>query len=106
MNKFLTILFLFFVQISWGQKYAFSFEGKIDTNKIEAMQRDVEQFYGVAKVKINYKPEKQLGEFIIQLKPEEKNKRGEADNHFSVAEVKEYILTKNLSPLSFITLEN
>ena len=106
MNKIFTILFLLFFQISWSQKYAFAFEGEIDTNKIVSMQRDVEQFYGVAKVKINYKPEKKMGEFIIQLKPEERNKRGESDNHFSVAEVKEYILTKNLSPLSFITLEN
>ncbi len=106
MKNILTILFLFFIQCSWGQKYAFAFEGQIDTTKIVAMQRDVEQFYGVAKVRINYKTEKQKGEFIIQLKSEEKNKRGEADNHFSVAEVKEYILSKNLSPQSFITLEN
>lgn len=105
MNKIVTILFLFFIQFSWSQKYAFAFEGEIDTLQILSMEKEIEQFQSVFKVKINYKPRKKKGELIIQLNEEEQNKRGEADSHFSPAEIKAYLISKQLVPSSFLTLE-
>ncbi len=99
------ISFLFFVNLSWSQKYAVAFNGEIDTTILHQMERECEQFQSVSKVKINYKPEKQKGELIIQLSEDEKSKRGEGDDHFSIAEIKAYLISKNLTPVSFITLE-
>lgn len=100
------LLFTLIFQTSWSQKYAIVFDGDLDTTLISQMENDCEQFQSVYKAHIQYKFKKAKGELIIQLDPEEKNKRGEDDNHFSVAEIKAYLISKKLSPVSFITLEN
>jgi len=99
------ILFSLSVHISWSQKYAIAFNGHIDTALIHSMEFDCKQFQHVFKVKINYKPEQEKGEFIIQLVEDENRSEGEENSEFSIAEIKAYLISKKLNPVSFITLE-
>ena len=105
MKFIILILISFSVHFSWAQKYAVAFNGHIDTTLIHSMELNCEQFQHVFKVKINYKPEKEKGELIIQLVEEENRSEGEQNSEFSIAEIKAYLISRELTPVSFITLE-
>ena len=95
------LLGLLSYSFSYSQTYVYTFEGDLELSSISFMEKECSTFQSIASVKIKYKEDSKKGEFYITLNEDEKNRRAESDFHFSPVDVKSYMISHNLSPLTF-----
>lgn len=95
------LLLLFFTGISIcsrAQNYIYYFEGELDQESISLIEKELSLVIGVATSKI--KEDSGYGEIIISLitRPE----RSEAETQFSPVDLKNILISHQLTPLQFI----
>jgi len=90
---------------SFSQTYLFTFSGELDPFSITKLENECSQLKDVKSTKIKYKPESHKGELYVTLIEKKKSVRTEKDESFSPIPLKSFLLSKNLSPLSFRELK-
>ncbi len=106
MKRVILLLFSLFATLSYTQTYTYSFKGELDESKISAYEQECLKFNKVVQVKIKYKPEKKMGEFIIKTSSQKEGERKEGDVLFQPVDIKQFLMDKNLQPLNFRLLKD
>lgn len=104
-QKVILLLGTLFAFTAYGQTYSYSFEGNLNQNSIEEIQKSGVQLNQVEQFKVRYKEDSERGEVLIVL-TKESERRAEEDNQFNVVEVKSLLINHGLSPLNFIKLND
>ncbi len=104
-QKMVVLLGTLFAFAAYGQTYSYSFEGNIDQNSIELIQKSGIQLNQVEQFKVRYKEDSERGELLIVITKSSEN-RAESDNQFNVVEVKSLLINHGLSPLNVIKLND
>jgi hypothetical protein len=87
------------------KNYHYTFEGELTSEVKTELEKNVSQLKYVTASKIKYKPDSKKGEIILSI--EETTKSSEGDNEgFNAVELKKLILSSNLTPLEFNSIEN
>ncbi len=107
MKSIFALFFALFISgISYSQTFSYTFEGDVDFASIARLETECSDIHGVYRSKIKLKEGSNKGTLIIELDSALKEKRAEADNHFSATDVKSFLIENNLSPLSFTKIKN
>jgi DNA topoisomerase VI subunit A len=93
-----TLLFVFSIAFSFGQTYAYSFEGILTQEQSSKLTEEISQLNAVLNCEIRIKAESK-GELIFSIDPLEN--RGENDHPFSPVDIKALLIRNNLSPIEF-----
>lgn len=105
MKYYLFILFAFSLSTAFAQeksnrflkiKYTYIVENIQNESQLQILQDDFKKIKGVDEVKYNYKPEKQIAQYIIYTT--HKIRQSESDEEFHITSLKEAIIKNNLLP--------
>lgn len=100
------IIGLLFSCNSYSQTFVYTFEGKLDPFSITNLESKCSEIDNVYRSKIKYKEESNKGELYITIDKSEKILKGEEQNDFSPKALKAFLISNNLSPLSFRKLQD
>lgn len=90
---------------AFGQTYSYSFEGNLNQNTLNQIQKSGIQLNQVEEFKVRYKEDSNRGEILIVL-DKQSTARAESDNQFNVVDVKAILLNHGLSPLNYRKLND
>jgi len=100
------IILLFFPVVSFSQQtannqliqtiYYYSFKAEMNAVATNNIEQEVKQLKGVIKVKIQFKPEKKVGELIVVV--QEKKRSSEGDVLFQPVDLKRILATNGFIP--------
>ncbi len=103
---FCVVALLFFSNKSFSQQptnnhliktvYYYSFNAEINVVAMDKIEQEVKQLKGVTKVKIQFKPEKKIGELIVVV--QEKKRSSEGDVLFQPVDLKRILSTNGFIP--------
>lgn len=105
MKYYLLILFAFSLSTAFAQeksnrfikvKYTYTVEKINYESQLQKLRDDFKQIKGVDEVKYNYKPEKQIAQYIIYTT--QKIRESEGDEEFHITLLKEAIIKNDLLP--------
>jgi hypothetical protein len=87
---------------SFSQKFAYSFEGVLNSTIIQELESEISNLENITSCKIKMK-DTSKGEVFFEIKYLEL--RAEGQEQFSPVDVKRILLEKSLMPLNFIELK-
>lgn len=90
---------------AYGQSYSYSFNGELDIEDINAIEKECAQLTEVKWAKCRYKSDRMAGELLIEIKPVEMEDHREDKSQFSPIEVKMLLIARNLEPLDFRSIK-
>lgn len=100
------ILGLLFSCNSYSQTFVYTFEGELNPFSITSLEKKCSEIDFVSRTKIKYKENSKKGQMYITLDANQQNLKGEEQNDFSPIALKTFLISNNLSPLSFRKLED
>lgn len=93
-----TFLFVFSIYFSFGQTYAYSFEGTLTQEQSLKLSEEISHLEAILSCEIRLKNEGK-GELIFSVDPMLNN--GENDHPFSPVDIKSLLIRNDLSPIEF-----
>lgn len=87
----------------FGQTYVYSYQGNLSIESQQKLIEECSQLPHVSTCKIRQKDEKGGGEIIVEV---EKTEVADKDNPFSVAYLKNLIISNGLSPIACTELKS
>lgn len=82
-----------------SKMYSYQFTGNLTPTEISALKDEVSKMLFVKEVKMEYKPEKSAGQ--LRLVTLEKFTNNDAPFQFSIFDLKELLIKKNLMPVDY-----
>jgi hypothetical protein len=106
MKKIILLMFsVFFYALTFASIYSYSFSGKMDISQISNYEKECLKFNQVLSVKIKYKVDSQKGEVIIITKEIPKDKSRQGMELFTPTDIKNFLISKGLTPMTFKELK-
>lgn len=106
-NLFLLLLVFFSAQHINAQSFSYSFTGNLSIEDQQLLKTDLEKVPGIIKFSLRYKSEKQMGEIIYTMSPQDTNLSPEQEKTlFSPVMIKQLLITHQVTPLENIELLN